>query len=95
MVRAEGEEPEVIIVGDEDVSESAAAYIDEMLREDETPVAVSAFDDAMKVLAITDQRILVADEEAGEDDWRLVLTVNHEDILRLATDGRTLIIEPR
>ena len=95
MVRAQGEEPEVIVVGDEAVSESAAAYLDGILREDETLIAVSAFDDEMKVLAITDQRILVVDEEAGEDDWRLVLTVSHDDILRFERDGRTLIIEPR
>ena len=95
MVRAAGEGPEVVVVGDEDVSESAAGYIDGLLKEDETPIAVSAFDDEMKVLTITDQRILVVDEEAGEDTWRLVLTVSHDDLLRFERDGRTLIIEPR
>ena len=42
MARAQDEEPEVIIVGDEEVSDSAAAYLDGILRDDETPVAVSA-----------------------------------------------------
>ena len=97
MVRAQGEEPEGIVVGDEDVNESAAAYLDSILREDETPVAVSAFDDETRVLAITNRRILVADEQPdGDDDgWRLVLDVYHDDVSLLTRDGRTLVIETK
>ena len=92
MASVENEEPEVLVVGDEEISESAAAYLDGIVGEDETPVAVSAFDYETKVLAITDQRILVASEDGG---WNLDLTVNHDDILRFDRDGRTLIIQPK
>ena len=38
---AERVDTEVIIVGDENPNEKAAAYIDSLLGDDETPVAVS------------------------------------------------------
>ena len=45
MVPGENEDAEVIFVGDEDLNEEAAAYIDSRsLRDDETPVAVAGFD---------------------------------------------------
>ena len=52
MVLAEGEEPEVIISGDEGLNEKAVACVDSILRqhtrfrEDETPgsIALSGFD---------------------------------------------------
>ena len=93
MVRAEGEGPKAIIVGDDDLNKRAVAYLDRILTEGETLAAVSGFSFGEKVLAITDQRILVADEE--DSVGRLVLSVNHDDILRFARDGRALIIETR
>ena len=93
MVLAEGEEPEVIISGDEGLNEKAVACVDSILREDETRIAVSGFDFATKVLVITDQRVLVAGEE--HDVGMLVLSVNHYDISPMTRDGRTLIIKTR
>ena len=91
MVLAEGEEPGVIISGDEDLNKNAVACIDSILREGETPLAISGFDFETKVLAITDQRVLVAGEEDAAGT--LVLSVNHDDISPITRDGRTLIIK--
>ena len=93
MVRGQGEEPEVAVVGDDDLDQKTVAHLRGILREGETLAAVAGFSFGEKVFAITDQRILVADEE--ESAGRLALNVEHADILRLARDGRTLIIEPR
>ena len=91
MVLAGGEEPGVIIAGDENLNEKAVAYVDRILREDETLVAVSGFDFDTKVLVISDQRILVTGEE--DDVGMLVLSVNHDDISLMTRDGRLLIIK--
>ena len=93
MAPAEDEEAEAIIVGEEDLNEKAAAYIDRTLRDDETLVAVSGFDFETKVLVITDQRVLITGEENGVG--LLVLSVNHDDIDLMTRDGRTLIIRTR
>ena len=93
MALAEGEGPQAIIVGDEDLNENAVACVDKSLGEDETPLAFSGFDFETKVLAITDQRILVTSLE--EDVGMLVLSVNHNDISLMTRDGRTLIIQTR
>ncbi len=86
-------EPEVIISGDEALNEKAVACIDSILGEDETPIAISGFDFETKVLAITDQRVLVTSVE--DDVGMLVLSVNHDDISPITRDGRTLIIKTR
>ena len=93
MTAAEDEEPDFIIVGDEDLNEEAAACIDRILRDDETPVAVAGFDFETKVLVITDQRVLITGEENGVG--LLVLSVNQDDIDLMTGDGRTLIIGTR
>ena len=93
MATAEDEEPEVNTVGEEDLNEEAAAYIDRILRDDETPIAVAGFDFETKVLVITDQRILITGEEDGIG--MLVLSVTHDDIYPMRRDGRTLIIGTR
>lgn len=93
MVRAQDEEPKVAIVGDDDLDQGSVAYLRGILREGETLVAVSGFSYGEKVLAITDQRVLVA--VRGENISRLDLDVGHDDILRFERDGRTLIIEPK
>ena len=93
MVRAEGEKPKAVTVGDDDLNASTVAYLERMLRAGETLAAVSGFSFGEKTLAITDQRILVAEE--GGSVSRLTLDVTHDDILRFERDGRTLIIEPR
>ena len=93
MATAEDEEPEVNTVGEEDLNEEATAYIDRILRDDETPIAVAGFDFETKVLVITDQRILITGEEDGIG--MLVLSVTHDDIYPMRRDGRTLIIGTR
>ena len=93
MVLTQGEEPKVITVGDDELNQKAVAYTKSMLREDESLVAVSGFSFGEKVLAITDQRILVAEQE--ESISRLVLNLDHDAILRLDRDSRTLIIQSR
>lgn len=93
MVRAQGEEPKVVTVGDDDLNRRAVAYSKGMLRHDESLVAVSGFSFGENVLAVTDQRILVAEEE--DSVCRLVLSLDHDAILRLDRDGRTLIIQPK
>ena len=89
MAPEEDEETDVIIVGDEDLNEEAVAYIDSILRDDETPVAVAGFDFETKVLVITDQRVLIIGEK-GVD-----LILSHDDIYQMSRDDRTLIIETR
>ena len=93
MVRAEGEKPKAVTVGDDDLNARTVAYLERILRAGETLAAVSGFSFGEKTLAITDQRILVAEEEGSVS--RLILDVGHDDILRFEKDGRTLIIEPR
>ena len=89
MAPGENEDAEVIFVGDEDLNEEAVAYIDSILRDDETPVAVAGFDFETNILVLTDQRVLII----GEKGVNLIL--NHDDIYQLSRDGRTLIIETR
>ena len=86
-------EPEVVICGDENLNERAVSFVDSILGEDESPIAVSGFDFETKVMVITDQRVLVVggDGEVGT----LVLSVNHDEISSMASDGRTLIIKTR
>lgn len=89
----ENEEIEVPVIGDEELSEDAGAYIDSVLGDDETPEAVSVFDYGTKVLVVTDQRVLITDEDDGAGS--LVLSVDHDDISLMTRDGRTLVIETR
>ena len=89
MAPGENEDAEVIFVGDEDLNEEAVAYIDSILRDDETPVAVAGFDFETKVLVITDQRVLIIGEK-GVD-----LILSHDDIYQMSRDDRTLVIETR
>ena len=93
MAAADDEEPDVIIVGDEDLNEKAVAHIDRVFRDDETLVAVAGFDFEKRVLVITDQRVLITGEEDGAGF--LVLSVIHDNIKLMTMDGRTLIIETR
>ena len=93
MELAEGADPEVIVCGDEGLNEKAVACVDSIVGEDESLIAVSGFDFEKKVLAITDQRVLVAGEEG--DVGTLVLSINHDDISPMTRDGRTLIIKTR
>lgn len=86
-------EPEVVVCGDENLNEKAVSFVDSILGEDESPIAVSGFDFETKVLTITDQRVLVAGEEDAAGS--LVLSVDHDDISLITRDGRTLIIETR
>ena len=48
------------ISGDEDLNEGASDLIDELLRDDEMPVAVAGFDFETKVIAVTDRRVMIA-----------------------------------
>ena len=77
-------------MGDEDLNEKAVGHINRQLREDETPIAVAGFDFETKVIAITDQRVLVTDQ-----DSRLVFSLNHHDIYLIERDGRTLVMGSR
>ena len=93
MAVSGGEEPEVVIAGDEDLNDKALACVDSTLEEDETLIAVSGFDFETKVLTITDKRTLVTGEE--NDVGMLVLSVNHDDLSLMRKDGRTLVIRTR
>ena len=83
-------EVEVALIGDEDLNEKAVYHINRRLRDDETPIAVAGFDFETKVIAITDQRVLVTDQ-----DGTLVFSLNHHDIYLIERDGRTLVIGTR
>ena len=91
MTPVENEDQGFIIVGDEELNEAAVAHIGELLRDDELPIAVSGFDFESKVIAISDQRIIIVDAEI-DDSVTLVLDLNHDDIHRVTREGRTLII---
>ena len=90
---AESADSEVTICGDEGLNEKAVGCIDSILREGETPLAISGFEFETRVLTITDQRVLIAGEEDAAGS--LVLSVDHDDISLITRDGRTLIIETR
>lgn len=93
MAREESEEFEVIFVGEEDRNEEAVTFVYNELGDDETLVAVAGFDFETKVLAITDERVLITGGDDGAGS--LVLSVDHDDISFMTRDGRTLIIETR
>ncbi len=81
------EQSEIIIVGDEDRNEEAAVSIDRQLRDDETLIACAGFEFKSKLIAITDQRVLIADKSNG-----IVLNLKLGSIKTIRRDGRTLII---
>ena len=81
------EEIEIFYVGDEDLNDAAANFIDSRLRNNETLIAVSGFDFEKKAIAITDQRVLIADKNDG-----IILNLPYDQILSINRDGRTLII---
>ena len=83
-------ETEIAHIGDEDINQEATAFIDSLLQDDEVPVAVAGFDFETKVIAITDQRVIIA---SGNDG--LVLNLTHDDIHLMRRDGRTLVIRTR
>ena len=83
-------ETQTVYVGDEDLNEEALDQIRSLLREDETAVAIAGFGFEMQVIAITDQRVLIADESEG-----LLLDLSHDDIYSTTGDGRTLAIRDR
>ncbi len=83
-------EADVAYIGDEDLNEEAAALIDTLLRDTETPLAVAGFDFETKVIAITDQRVIIASGNEGP-----VLDLTHDDIHLIERDGRTLLIRTR
>ena len=83
-------EADIAYIGDEDVNQEAMALIDRLLRDGEVPVAIAGFDFATKVIAITDQRVIIA---SGNDG--LVLNLTHDDIYLMERDGRTLVTGTR
>ena len=83
-------ETDITYIGDEDLNEEATALRDRLLHDDEILVAVAGFDFETKVIAITDQRVIVT---SGNDG--LVLNLWHDDIHIIRRDGRTLVIRTR
>ena len=83
-------EEDIAYIGDENLNQEASDYIGKLLRDDETPVAVAGFDYESKVIALTDQRVIIA---SGNDG--LVLNLAHDAISLIKRDGRTLVIETR
>ena len=77
-------------IGDEDLNEKAVYHINRRLRDDETPIAVAGFDFETKVIAITDQRVLVTDQDHG-----LVMNLTYDEIFTIEKDGRTLVMRTR
>ena len=78
-------EEDFAYIGDENLNEGATALIDRLLRDDETPVAIAGFDYETKVIAITDQRVIIA---SGNDG--LALNLRHDEIRFMKREGRTL-----
>jgi len=77
-------------IGDEDLNEEATALINDLLRDGEVPVVVAGFDFETKVIAITDQRVIIT---SGNDG--LVLNLRYDEIHIIRRDGRTLVIQTR
>ena len=78
-------EVDVELIGDEDLNEKAMGHINKRLRDDETPIAVAGFDYETKVIAITDQRVIIA---SGNDG--LALNLWHDEIRFMKREDRTL-----
>ena len=83
-------EKDIEYIGDEDLNEDATSLIDRLLLDDEMPLAVAGFDFETKVIAITDQRIIIA---SGNDG--LVLNLRYDDVHIIRRDGRTLVVRTR
>ena len=74
-------------IGNEDLDGNAMGIIDEMLYHNEAVTALAGFDFETKVIAVTDQRIIIASRHDG-----LVLNLTYNDTRNLRRDGRTLYI---
>ena len=77
-------------VGDEVQNEQAVTTIRLVLSDGEGLIAESGFDFETKVMAVTDQRVLIADKNDG-----IVLNLRHGNIAMIRGDGRTLIIRAK
>ena len=79
-----------LIVGDEEINGDAIGTINLLIRGKERAIALSGFDFETKVIAVTDQRVLIDDENDG-----IVLNLRHDNISVIRRDGRTLIIRAK
>lgn len=78
---------EVIVIGNEGLAVNAVATIKRLVRPDETVIACSGFDFESKVLAVTDQRIIIADKN-GNVNFLLGL----DELVSVTRETRTLVI---
>ena len=78
---------EPIVVGSESLNSHAIDRIERMIRHDETLVACSGFDFESKVLAVTDQRIIISDRN-GNVNFLLSL----DEVASVSRENRTLVI---
>ena len=76
-----------LIVGDEEINGDAINTINLVIGGKERVIVVSGFDFETKVMAVTDQRVLIADKNDG-----IILNLHHDNISVMRRDGRTLII---
>ena len=83
-------EEDISYIGDEALNQEASDLIDSLQRDEEILVGVAGFDFETKVIAITDQRVIIA---SGNDG--LVLDLRYDDIHIIRRDGRTLVIQTR
>ncbi len=83
------EEESVTIFGDEWINEEAKAHIDKVLSRHRPPheiKALSGFDFANKVIAITDQSMVVAHQN-GESSY-----FGYDHLKNYKREGRTLVL---
>ena len=76
------------VVGDDPVNAGVVVLVGSQMLPDEQVVLVSGFDFGKKVVAVTNQRVLVGDEGEG-----LVLSVRYGDQVKLRRRGRSFVVE--
>ena len=79
-----------VTLGSEALNSYAVERIKLMIRGDETVVAYSGFDFESKLIAVTSQRIIIADKNGSANSL-----LNLNDLVLVAQENRTLIIGTR
>lgn len=79
----------ILVLGDEELNPEAIERIDAAIRPGEAVLVFAGFDWQNKVIALTDQRILIADGNG------LVIRRQYDGILSATNRGRTLVITTR
>ncbi len=88
--RRPGQQEMPTVIGDENLHPEALAAITSQTKPEESVLAYSGFDWENKVIAITDQRVIVADNSR-----KIHFSRYYDEIVEIIREGRELVINTR